>query len=76
MSVIVYSKPGCGQCVATTRKLDKDKVVYDKVDVSLDPEALQRVLELGYSQVPVIVTDDDHWYGFQPDKLDELKLAA
>jgi len=27
---------------------------------------------LVYLQAPVVVTDEDHWSGFRPDKIDEL----
>lgn len=73
MSVTVYGKPGCAQCVASERKLNKDGTPYTKVDVSKDPEAFAFVTSLGYTQVPVTVTDDEHWYGFVYDKLDALK---
>jgi glutaredoxin-like protein NrdH len=73
MSVTVYGKPGCTQCNASYRKLDKDGTPYTKIDVSQDPEAFDLVKSLGYTQVPVTVTDDEHWYGFVYDKLDALK---
>jgi protein involved in ribonucleotide reduction len=36
------------------------------------------VKSLGYLQAPVVVTDEDHWSGFRPDKIDELaaRLAS
>jgi glutaredoxin-like protein NrdH len=37
-----------------------------------DPAALEHVKSLGYLQAPVVVTDEDHWSGFRPDKIDEL----
>jgi glutaredoxin-like protein NrdH len=27
-------------------------------------------------QAPVVVTDQDHWSGFRPDKIEELALAT
>ena len=27
---------------------------------------------LGYMQAPVVVTDDEHWSGFRPDKIEAL----
>jgi glutaredoxin-like protein NrdH len=30
------------------------------------------VKELGYLQAPVVITDEDHWSGFRPDKISEL----
>lgn len=78
MSVTLYGKPRCPQCVASERKLDKDGTPYTKVDVSTNPEAFEFVSGLGYNQVPVTVNEDtgEHWYGFVSDKLDALKPVA
>jgi glutaredoxin-like protein NrdH len=42
------------------------------LDLSQDETALAAVKELGYLQAPVVITDEDHWSGFRPDKIDEL----
>ncbi|GAA1803584.1 glutaredoxin-like protein NrdH [Nesterenkonia flava] len=75
MSVTVYTKPACVQCNATYRALDKNGVTYKTVDISQDAEALERVRALGYMQAPVVITDNDHWSGFRPDKISELASA-
>jgi len=72
MSIAVYSKPSCVQCTATYRALDKQGIEYEVFDVSVDEQALAAVKELGYMQAPVVVTDDDHWSGFRPDKISGL----
>lgn len=72
MSVIVYSKPACVQCTATTRALDRQGIDYTVVDVSTDVEAYDLVQGLGYRQVPVVVADDLHWAGFRPDIISSL----
>jgi glutaredoxin-like protein NrdH len=56
----------------TYRELDKQGIEYDVLDVSADETALETVKELGYLQAPVVVTDDEHWSGFRPDKISEL----
>ncbi|MCW4464709.1 glutaredoxin-like protein NrdH [Glutamicibacter sp. MNS18] len=75
MTVTVYTKPSCVQCNATYRALDKKGIVYNKVDISQDAAALERVRNLGYMQAPVVITDNDHWSGFRPDKIDTLAQA-
>lgn len=70
--VTVYTKPGCVQCNATFRALDNAGVQYVTVDVSQDSKSLEKIKELGYLQAPVVVTDNDHWSGFQPDKINDL----
>lgn len=76
MTVTVYTKPSCVQCNATYRALDKKGITYQIVDMSEDAEALERVRALGYMQAPVVVTEQDSWSGFRPDKIDELAQSA
>ncbi|UOQ90322.1 glutaredoxin-like protein NrdH [Agromyces endophyticus] len=72
MTVTVYTKPSCVQCNATYRALDSKGIEYEVLDLSVDESALAQVKELGYLQAPVVITDEDHWSGFRPDKIDEL----
>ena len=72
ITVTVYSKPACVQCNATYRALEKKGIAYETVDLSQDAEALERIRALGYMQAPVVITDEDHWSGFRPDKIEEL----
>lgn len=76
MNVMVYTKPGCVQCNATYRGLDKVGLPYESKDISQDPEALSRIKALGFLQAPVVeVTyatgETDSWSGFRPDKISE-----
>jgi len=75
MAITVYSKPSCVQCTATYRALDNKGIEYEIFDVSVDEKALETVKALGYLQAPVIVTDEDHWSGFRPDKIAALSAA-
>jgi glutaredoxin-like protein NrdH len=72
MSITVYSKPACVQCTATTRALDRQGLDYTIVDVSTDEQAYERVLGLGYRQVPVVIAGETHWGGFRPDMISTL----
>ena len=58
LSITVYSKPHCPQCVATYRKLNGLGAPHESVDVSEDPEALSFIQSLGHSQAPVVVVKD------------------
>ncbi|KIQ08136.1 NrdH-redoxin [Rhodococcus sp. Leaf7] len=75
-TVTVYTKPACVQCKATYRALDKEGIEYDVIDISMDPEARDYVMALGYLQAPVVVAGDDHWSGFRPDRIKTLVTAA
>lgn len=68
-TVTVYSKPDCVQCNATYRALTKGNIDYDVVDVTEDQEAYDRIVGMGFQQVPVVVTDNDQWSGYRPDKI-------
>ncbi|EME36563.1 Glutaredoxin-like protein NrdH, required for reduction of Ribonucleotide reductase class Ib [Kocuria palustris PEL] len=70
--ITVYSKPGCVQCQATMRKLDKRGAAYEVRDVTQDQDAYAHVRELGYQQVPVVEVGQQHWSGFRPDKISGL----
>ena len=70
--ITVYTKPACVQCTATYRALDARGLEYRSIDLSVDADALDVVKAMGYMQAPVVVTDDDHWSGFRPDKIATL----
>lgn len=70
--ITVYSKPACIQCTATTREMDRKGIDYSVVDLTKDENAYNTVRDLGYMQAPVVVTGDDHWSGFRPDKIGAL----
>jgi len=72
MTVTVYTKNNCVQCDATKRHLDKLSIAYDTINISENPEELDKLIELGYRSAPVVVTDDDSWAGYVPDKIDRL----
>lgn len=70
--VIVYTKPSCVQCEATKRHLDRLNISYGTVDVTVDLDAFEDLVERGFKSMPVVVTDNDSWAGYQPDKIDGL----
>lgn len=70
--VTVYSKPNCMQCNFTKKWLKERNIPYTELNVKEDDVALSEIKEMGYQAVPVIVSDNENWYGFQPDKLAKL----
>lgn len=71
--VTVYSKTDCFQCKLTERMLTQEGIAFKKVNIEEDAQALEHVKSLGYMQVPVVfVSDDRHWSGFVPDKINDL----
>jgi len=70
---IVYTKPSCVQCDMTKRLMDRIGVEYTTVDISENPEELEKLIAMGYRAAPVVITDDgDSWAGFQPEKISDL----
>src|SRR5699024_6927883 len=76
LMVTVYTKPACVQCNATYKALDKHGIEYQIIDISVDDEAREYVMALGYLQAPVVVTGSDHWSGFRPDRIKALASVA
>jgi glutaredoxin-like protein NrdH len=71
--ITVYSKPSCVQCTATYRALDNKGVHYEVIDLTAQPaEVVDAFKARGLLQAPVVVTDDDAWAGFRPDKVAAL----
>lgn len=74
--ITLYTKPACVQCTATKKALDNAGLEYEIVDISLDDEARDYVMALGYLQAPIVVAGEDHWSGFRPDRIRGLAAAA
>ena len=73
--VQVFSTPQCQQCRATYRALETAGVPFQVTDLSQDSEARARILDLGYTQAPVVLAGDQHWSGFRPDLIKQLGNA-
>lgn len=75
-TIDVYSAPGCNQCVATKAWLRRNGFTYNEIDVSVDEEAQSRCKAMGYTELPVVVTGEQHWSGFRYDRLAGLLASA
>ncbi|MFW9042597.1 glutaredoxin-like protein NrdH [Corynebacterium striatum] len=76
MSITLYTKPACVQCNATKKALDRAGLEYTSVDVTLDEEARDYVMALGYVQAPVVEVNGEHWSGFRPERIKALATVA
>ena len=74
--ITVYSKPACMQCKATEKALAKAGLEYTTIDISVDDEARDYVMALGYVQAPVVEANGEHWSGFRPERIKSLAAAA
>jgi len=72
--VTVYTKNSCPFCDRTKEFLDELGVEYNVRNIEEDDSNFQEVIDLGYQQVPVVLTDSgDSWSGHQPSLLMQLK---
>ena len=76
MRIIIYTKDNCVQCNATKNAMDKKGIDYQLVNLDSEPAAVETLKSLGYRQVPVVMTGDQHWSGFRPDKISALSQMA
>ena len=70
--IVVYTTPACQMCNATTRRMDKLGIIYDKVDLTQHPGLADKFREMGHTQAPIVVTDRKTWSGFRLEKIDSL----
>ena len=70
--ITVYTKPACVQCDATKRHLTKLNLEFETVDITQDQAALDKILSMGFQAAPVVITDNDSWAGYKPDKINGL----
>lgn len=78
MTITIYTKPGCFGCRKTAEKFDAAGIKTEEVDITETPAALAYITdELGYSQAPVVVVDDEfHWSGLNPKNIERAIAAA
>lgn len=75
LTVTVYSTPHCMACKATYRALDNAGITYTVIDLADEANAAARTWvteDLGHTQAPVVVVDqdpDNHWAGYRPDRI-------
>lgn len=80
MNVTVLTKPDCAQCDFTKSYLANHGIEYDVVDITVNADARQKAIDLGYFSAPVVIVESDgqvvHWSGFKPDRIKALGAEA
>ena len=72
-NVTLYTKKRCQQCKLTKLSLDEHGTHYKTVDIIENKQAAEKIKQLGYQTVPVVVIHaepETSWSGFRPDVLD------
>ncbi|MFF0636673.1 glutaredoxin domain-containing protein [Nocardia sp. NPDC004151] len=74
--VTVYTKEGCQPSKATKIFLMKHGVSYTEINISKNELMRDRLIELGYTAVPVVEWrvngQQGSWSAFQPDEIELL----
>jgi len=71
--VKIYTTPTCPYCRRLKAYLDEKGVVYENIDVSANPEAAKKVVELsGQMAVPMLEIDGGIVAGFDKERIDVL----
>lgn len=72
MTVTVFAKPHCPQCMATMRQMKRQGVAYETVNLAENPETLAQLIDAGYKQAPIVITPNASWSGYRPDLIKAL----
>lgn len=81
MTVTVYTRPSCVQCVATFRQFKKHGFEVEEADLEAHPDVLEYAREKGIGAAPVVLVREsgqprDAWGGYRPDKIKEVAHAG
>lgn len=70
--VTIYSQQGCAGCTMTKKRFHDLGIDYQEKHVDMNDIYLQEVKDLGFKSLPVVVSGDQMWSGFRPDKIKEI----
>lgn len=70
--VVLYTQPTCAPCDQVKEFLTRNGVEFETRDVSLDPEALDELTEMGYLATPVTLIGSEAVVGFDQKRLERL----
>ena len=75
MSITVYSKSGCPECIFTKKYLEAEDIAYEEKRVDLDEDYMEEVILLGYRTLPVVkINEEETFTGYRPERLENLVL--
>ena len=77
MTVIVYSRPGCYACRATTRQMARLAIPHITLNIEEDEHAHMTVASSGRKELPMVDVRDgdelvDRWHGLRPERIRKL----
>lgn len=63
MTVTIYSKPNCPHCNIVKAQFKKHNVPFTEVDITKNPDALERIKAQGFAQAPIVFGENDSFSG-------------
>lgn len=69
MNIEVWTKTNCHKCRSTSRILDGRDVTIIYRSFDDQPGLVDEAKARGSLEAPVVITEDDAWSGYRPDKL-------
>lgn len=75
MTITVYTRPACVQCVATKTWLRARGIQFIEIDVTQDEEAFARAAATGIRKMPIVVADGcEPFGGFDTVLLQDVEM--
>lgn len=74
--VKLYTQPACNDCVKTKKAFKKQGIQYEEIDISQDPSARKMIKEQGFMKAPVVMTENESWSGFKPQKISSMMVQV
>ncbi len=69
MNIELWVNSSCPKCDCTARVLDGRNVTITYRSFDDDPGLVDEAKALGFFEAPVVITPNDAWSGYRPDKL-------
>lgn len=69
MNIEIWTKTRCPKCNSTARVLKERNVTITYRSFDDEPGLVDEAKARGFFEAPVVITPDDAWSGYRPDKL-------
>jgi glutaredoxin-like YruB-family protein len=71
-NVKVYSTPTCPFCIRAKQFLKENNIVFDDIDVSSNPQAVEEMIKVsGQMGVPILDIEGEIIVGFDKERIKE-----
>lgn len=70
--ITIYSRSSCSQCQLAKKWMAEHQVAFNEIDIDQHQEVIQRLLDAGFSQLPVITDGVSAFSGFNEQDLAQM----